>query len=441
MAKSERKRTMVYSNVKKKGKKKADAKSASNNNEVINLDNEIVIGLASFPKPEGIDVNLKEEKENNVKTVEESGQPVEKLSQKIKKIFHRNKKEPKELEEEFYIGIENNNNKKNSKKLKLFNKTKDIKKENNKKITDKNIVNKKAINDKAVYKKENKQKDNNQNNINKSPKVSKKIIVTQMPKKAKPLTKQEKIKIQKRRIIKRISACALLIVLLIGGLVYFFLSPVFNVKGIDVINNNYISSEQIINASEIPLNENMFKFSKREAKNKILTNPYIEKVNIKRNIFTDRVQIDVKERVATLMLEYGNSYVYINNQGYVLEISATKIDSPILKGYVTPLEDVKPGKRLNNSDLERLEDVLNIMEAANSKQIGNLITHIDISNKKQYVLTLESEDKTVYLGDNKNLSTKMLYVKEMLEREKGIEGEFFLNMDLNLKDPMFREKV
>ena len=56
-------------------------------------------------------------------------------------------------------------------------------------------------------------------------------------------------------------------------------------------------------------------------------------------------------------------------------------------------------------------------------------------------MVLESEDKTVYLGDSKNLSTKMLYVKDMLQREKGIEGEFFLDVDLNIKDPMFREKV
>lgn len=381
MAKNERKRTMVYSNVNKKGNKRADFKSASNKKDVIDLNEETVIGLASFPEPEGIknkEINKDRSKEENT----ESGQPVETLTQKIKKRLFKNNKN---VDEDIIIGMPSSKNKP-----------------------------KKKI---------------------------KKIIVNQNQKKIQPVSKEQKIKMQKRRAIKRMSSCALLLVLLIGGLVYFFLSPIFNVKAIEVINNNHISSEQIINASEISLNENMFKFSKREVKNKILSNPYIEKVTIKRNIFTDKVQIDVKERTATMMLDYGNSYVYINNQGYILEISSIKIDSPILKGYVTPLEDVKPGKRLNNDDLERLEDVLRIIEAANSKGIGELITNIDISSKKGYIIYLESEDKTVYLGDDKNLSTKMLYVKEMLEREKGIEGEFFLNFDLNVKDPMFREKV
>ena len=382
MSKNERKRTMVYSNVNKNAKRKADTESASKNNEIIDLDEEFVIGLASFPKPD----EKNQKKKNKKNKIKKSGQVVENIASKFSK-----KKLRKESEDDFdtFIGDERNkeNNKKNKKKFL-------------KKITV------------------------NQENYNK-------------PK----LTKQEKIKMQKRRAIKKMSMLLLLLILIIGGIVYFLLSPVFNVKSIQVVDNNYISSEQIASASEIALNQNTFKFSKKEVKNKILANPNVEKVDVSRNLFTGTVKISVKERTATLMLEYGNSYVYINNQGYILEISGVKIDSPILKGYVTPLEDVKPGNRLNKDDLERLEDVLSIIEEANSKGIGNLITHINIKDNKDYVLIMESEDKTVYLGDSKNLSTKMLYVKDMLQREKGIEGEFFLDVDLNIKDPMFREKV
>ncbi|MBR3674454.1 MAG: FtsQ-type POTRA domain-containing protein [Clostridia bacterium] len=382
MSKNERKRTMVYSNVNKNAKRKADTESASKNNEIIDLDEEFVIGLASFPKPD----EKNQKKKNKKNKIKKSGQVVENIASKFSK-----KKLRKKSEEDFDTFIGDERNKENIKK-------------NKKKFLKKITV--------------------NQENYNKP-----------------QLTKQEKIKMQKRRAIKKMSMLLLLLILTIGGIVYFLLSPVFNVKSIQVVDNNYISSEQIASASEIALNQNTFKFSKKEVKNKILANPYVEKVDVSRNLFTGAVKISVKERTATLMLEYGNSYVYINNQGYILEISGIKIDSPILKGYVTPLEDVKPGNRLNKDDLERLEDVLSIIEEANSKGIGNLITHINIKDNKDYVLIMESEDKTVYLGDSKNLSTKMLYVKDMLQREKGIEGEFFLDVDLNIKDPMFREKV
>lgn len=329
MSKNERKRTMVYSNV----KKKADSKSASKNGETIDLDEEVVIGLAGPSKANNADKKNKDKK---------------KIAKKVK--------------------IKNDNP-------------------------------------------------------------------------IQELTPQEKIKIQKKRVIKILGAMILLVTLLIGGIVWFLLSPVFNIKSIEVTNNTHVSTQEITSASQIQINENIFKYSNKEIRQNILTNPYIESVKIKRNIFTKKIRLEVKERVATLMLEYGNSYVYIDNQGNILEISQTKINSPILKGYVTPLDEIKPGKRLSNDDLERLEVVLNIIKNANDKGIANLITVIDIKDKKDYVMYLESEDKTVYLGKCSDLSTQMLYVKEMLDREKNIEGEFYVNMDLNNSNPVFKESV
>ena len=173
MAKSERKRTMVYSNV----NKKADYKSASRNNELIDLDNEVVIGLKNYPKPK--------QNQNN-----------------------KNKKK----------------NYKNSKKGQAD-------------VTLKN-------------RNEDKQK------VNKNPSNPKIIL-------------QNKLRRKKIRAIKKMSVIVLMATLLIGGIVYFFLSPVFNVKAIEVINNNYITSEQIINLSGIKVQENMFKFSKKDSQNNI----------------------------------------------------------------------------------------------------------------------------------------------------------------------------
>lgn len=382
MSKGERKRTMVYSNV----HKKADSKSASKKNEFSDFDNEVFIGVKNTPKPNEVN-----KKRNNPKK-EKSGQPVDNKKKTNGLINIIKRKADEDIED----------------------------------VREIEVIKEQVIN---LDEKE-----------NKSSKKVKKIVVKDNVQKPK-LTKEQKIRMQKIRIIKKLSIALLMLILLIGGTIYFVLSPAFNVKAIDVVNNSKLSSEQIVSMSEISLNQNMFKFSKKEVKEKILTNPYIENVNVSRNIFTSKVKIDVTERTATLMLEYGNSYVYINNQGYILEISPIKLDSPIIKGYTTPLEDVKPGNRLCKDDLERLEVVLKIIETAQSSGIENLITQINIKNKKEYIMVLESEDKTVYLGNCTDLSTQMLYIKEMIQREKGIEGEFFIDMDLNTSNPVFREKV
>jgi len=383
LAKNDKKRTraMVYSNV----NKKAGKKSASNNNDIIDLDNEIIIGLKTFPEPNR---NTKKSKNKGNK----SGQPVD---NKLKKM-------------------------KNAENLKTKN-------ENIKHVNKNQQQNQKH-------------KQNHNQNQSEKNYITQTIEFNGEPEKPK-LTRQQQIQIQKRRILMKIGIMILLIICLIGGTVYFFLSPIFNVKSIEVTNNTNITSEQIINMSEIKLNENTFKFSKKEAENKIRSNPYVESVDVKRNVFSNKVQINISERTASLMLEYGNSYVYINNQGYILEISTLKLDSPIIKGYVTPVEEVKLGNRLNKDDLERLEVVLKILEAAEINGLEKLITHIDISDKKDFTMVMESEDKTVYLGTCSDISTQMLYVKEMIEREKGKEGEFFVNKDLNTSNPVFREKV
>lgn len=140
------------------------------------------------------------------------------------------------------------------------------------------------------------------------------------------------------------------------------------------------------------------------------------------------------------MLEYANSFAYINNQGYILEISEEKLNVPIIQGYTTNQEEIKNGSRINNEDLEKLSTVLKIIESANANGIGDLVSKINIENKQNYTLILDSEKKAVYLGDASNLSNRMLYLKAILEQEKGVEGEIFINGDLNKQDVYFRIK-
>ena len=41
-----------------------------------------------------------------------------------------------------------------------------------------------------------------------------------------------------------------------------------------------------------------------------------------------------------------NGYAYINNQGYILEISQEKLDLPVIQGAKTPEEKIVPVNRL-----------------------------------------------------------------------------------------------
>lgn len=253
--------------------------------------------------------------------------------------------------------------------------------------------------------------------------------------------KNKKLIKRKKRILKIVKFITL-IGIIIGGTIYAMLSPIFNISEITVVGNRKISSDTIISLSNLSINQNIFKFSTSSTIQMIKENSYIDKVEIKRNL-PNKVEIKVYEREPTFMLIYGNAYVYINNQGYFLETTNKKENYPIIDGYKTPMEQIQDGKRLSDEDLERLEDVLKIIESAKSVEnnLKDKITKINISDKSNYIITMEKEKKKIYLGDTTNMSTKMLWINEFLNSEKENEGIIYLNVDLNNEEPYFREKV
>lgn len=226
-------------------------------------------------------------------------------------------------------------------------------------------------------------------------------------------------------------------ILFVAVVILLLCSPIFDIRNIEVSGNLKISKEKIINFSGLELHTNIFKFNKGLVREKIKQNAYIENVEVTRKL-PSTVQIEIEEREAKYMLQFADSYVYINNQGYMLEISNEKLDIPILIGFTTDLSNIKAGNRINVADLNKMNMVIKIYEAAKSNGLGDLITKIDISNEKNYTIILEKEGKTVYLGDCSELNTRILYLKSILETSQGKSGELFLNVDLNSQEAYFR---
>ena len=218
------------------------------------------------------------------------------------------------------------------------------------------------------------------------------------------------------------------------------MSPFFNIKNIEIVGNQKLTNEEIISLSQVQIDENTFKLIKSKVQKNIKQNAYVENIKVKRKL-PDTITIEVEERIPTYMIAFANAYAYINNQGYFLEISKDKLELPILTGFLTKEEDIQEGNRLCVEDLQRLDDVLQIMKSATSNEVDSLVTKINIANKQNYILELKDEKKTVQMGDTSNLSTKMLYIKSILEQNKKIEGEILVNTDLNSKGAIFRKKV
>ncbi len=239
---------------------------------------------------------------------------------------------------------------------------------------------------------------------------------------------------KKLKLIKWMS----IIILLALAIALFMMSSIFNIKQIAVLNNSKISSEEIVSLSTLTTGTNMFKTTNKAIRNNIKTNSYIEDVKIKRNI-NGTVTLEVEERTPTYMIKFANAYVYINNQGYMLEITESPLELPTISGFTTSEEEMKAGNRLGKEDLEKLEDVIKIVEASKNSPLANIITEIDIADSFNYKLTVKKEKKTILFGDISNINIKLQMAGKVISSEKGKVGEIYFQEDS--KKAVFKEQV
>ena len=254
-----------------------------------------------------------------------------------------------------------------------------------------------------------------------------------MPKKIKK--KNKRINIKKKKLRARIIKWTSIIILAIGAILFFLLSDLFNVKEIKVVNNNRISSEKIIALSGIQVNENMFKFLKIKAKENIKSEPYVEDVNIARRI-NGIIEINVEERKPSFMIKQEEKYAYINNQGYILEVSEESLEVPTIDGLST--KSIEPGKRLDIADLKKLNTIIQIMQSAKTKQIDIMITSINAESDLDYIIKMEGEQKTIHFGNATNIKDKIIKIIPVLEDNVGVAGEIYVN---NINKVYFRGEV
>lgn len=242
---------------------------------------------------------------------------------------------------------------------------------------------------------------------------------------------------QKKRKSRKIVTILSLIIIVTIIIVLILFSDLFNITKITVVNNSKVTEEEIIQNSGLKIGNNMFKTLKVTSKTKIKNNPYIEDVKISKKL-NGEIIIDVKERTVTYMLQKEDEYVYINNQGYILEKSDEKLEIPIIIGYSTT--EFVEGNRINVEDLKKLGVVIELMGVAKNNGINKIITTVDISDENNYILEIPSEGKIVQFGDKTNINVKILWIVDLISREKGIEGEIVLNVP-DIKKVYFREKV
>lgn len=275
---------------------------------------------------------------------------------------------------------------------------------------------------------------------NSSQKVNKNVNAHRNNTKIKKNKNNENIIKNKNRKVK-LTISIVLLFILIGGTIYYLTTPKFNITDIVVYGNSQNSVETYISLSKLNLNStNIFAFTKKGVINNIKENAYVEDAQIKRKL-PSTVEIYITERVEAYQAKYLDKYLYIDKQGYMLQISDEKKDIPVIDGLTSISSSIKIGSRLNNDDLIKLDTVLKIMNYCKYNSEENKITMIDLNNASDYILYFEEDEKKVYLGNSSNITEKMDLAMKIMKSEKGKKGEIFVREDLlNKNRTFFREE-
>ena len=212
-----------------------------------------------------------------------------------------------------------------------------------------------------------------------------------------------------------------------GGIIAFlFVSPVFNITEIKVVGAEKINESVYIALSEVQLGENIFKVSKTNIKNLIKTESYVDKVNVER-VYPGTIKISVKERKTSYNIENNGVYVYIDKNGYILEVNANPYQAVMLEGITTDLNNLELGSRLNEEDLSKFNDLIKIMNSINNNNLQDRLTSINISDDSNYILNFKNDNKIIELGDTNDLITKASWIEHFLDEENESKGTLHLN--------------
>jgi len=244
-------------------------------------------------------------------------------------------------------------------------------------------------------------------------------------------------KSKKRKVI-----FIIILILLIAATIGIGVSPIFNITEIEITGNKQVTTEQIRELLDLTEGEdNIFLSLNYMIRNRLEQNEYIKAVKIRREL-PGKLKIEITEKEIAYVLSTGEVCAYIDEEGEVLELTDTKEENVIeAKGYSTDIASVKTGEKILEEDISKLNEMDKILEALETQDLKRLVTYVNIADEKDYQVYMQEEKKLIHFGNLEMLSEKVLYVKAILEKEKGNEGEIMVNRNLNEKYPYFHQNI
>lgn len=255
--------------------------------------------------------------------------------------------------------------------------------------------------------------------------------------------------------IKKRMKIILIVILSLCTIVAFLLSPVFNLKTINVTGAEFYTQEEIKESADSLKNQNYFialfqntPFSHLDYLFKgrlyateqqlLFDKPYLKSVKVS-FASPGAAEIEVTERIPAFFVKSGDEYLLVDSEGFVLEAipPEEKKAYPVVEGIETA--DYKVGNTLagGGTDLQ-LALAIKICNGMNQTQLSDgIVDIVDVSDTEQ-VWMFVKPSLSICFGDDQDLSIKLSVLKEILA--SGYDGNSDGVIDFtNGKNPIFKK--
>lgn len=207
------------------------------------------------------------------------------------------------------------------------------------------------------------------------------------------------------------------VIVAIVAIALLILFTCFHIDDIEVTGNKHYNDEQIKDyVLENGYVDNTILLMLKNKINPIEDIPFIAKLDVE-YVNAHKITITVYEKAMAGCVEYMNSYVYFDQDGYVLEMSARKLDdAPCITGM--SFDTMELHEKLPIEDKDRFKLILTLTQLIQKYELQ--IDSIRFTSEGEIVL--QHKDIRVEIGDGSILERQLVDLDQILAGLAGMKG-------------------
>ncbi|MEW8956633.1 cell division protein FtsQ/DivIB [Clostridium sp.] len=236
--------------------------------------------------------------------------------------------------------------------------------------------------------------------------------------------------LKKRKVKRNLKKLVLFMIFMLAVLITVAIkAPFFNITTIFVENNKILATDEILDKSPLKVGNNIFYFNKNTVVDSIEEIPYIEKVQIDRQL-PKTIVFKVKEREAFFYGIFDEKYYVFDKDMMVLEERKNLEGLNLVNVTGFDYSKAEVGKAIDDENIRKNEIIKDISKLLVNNTSSIQFTGInieDLLNIKFYYKNME-----IRIGTEEKLEEKLNKALNILkDREDIREGKGYIDVSFN----------